>query len=249
MASFLVLFLLFSFGACQEPVGVTPLDVCQASTGCQNCTMTPGCNWCFSGMSKSYCTNIQNAKEANCDMSNCATDKFVTKVSDCYGGCTKADKCSTCQGFVGCKWCHKLKDGKSGMCMESPSMSSKDSDMKMMPSQCEIWSDEESPEGVCAEPCETRSNCKNCLINNNFGKNQIKCAWCTGENFRSSCKTPNSEDILTKIQNGTCLTQSCNFDLDVPQSTKNPAKNSAFLPSASFILSLAAFLFTTQFFL
>jgi len=148
-------------------------DFCSSISECVNCTIA-GCNYCSSGMTTSRCTSIKSAKEANCDMSACATDRFVTTLSGCFGLCSEFTDCNSCLKIPECSWCHS-----SSACVDS-----KDSSCTYLSSECYA-------------PCEMQIDCFGCLQNNRDRKSN--CSWCGRE---KKCK--DSSMLTSECESQTC---------------------------------------------
>jgi len=155
---------------------------CSMLSSCVNCTLA-GCNWCFSGMSTSRCTAETDSVKAKCDMATCATDKFILKTPDCYGGCAAAESCHVCSLFIGCGWCHE-----SQKCQEVITQERADAPT------CRFLT-----VGTCDRPCGSRSNCFDCT-------HETSCSWCDSDqsctdstNSTKTCSTkcPGTEDVTT----------------------------------------------------
>jgi len=150
---------------------------CSGFKSCVDCAKE-GCNWCQSGMSHSFCTDVDDRIKAGCNMPGCSADSFITKLSNCYGGCGSYDNCLSCSKTPGCGWCH---EGGAGIgCKESPDGS--------VPSKCNVFTF-----GTCDIPCEQRKECGKCLRGGN-----LQCQWC------SSSKTCSAVAASGEIQSG-CL--------------------------------------------
>jgi len=183
-------------------------DLCSASKQCINCTSIPGCNWCAAGMRTSFCTHL-NAKQAECDMSACATDTFMMKPSECFGGCPAALECSSCHSFIGCNWCFKKNNGQSG-CLDLPNANNNgmketkniDPMQNMSNSDCVIW---DARDGTCSVPCELRRTCKQCLT----VTAKSNCSWCPIDQYSGNCYSMDHMKMNESKVGESCLVGQC----------------------------------------
>jgi len=150
---------------------------CANIKDCVLCAETEGCNFCSKGMGKpSYCTNATNAKDAGCDASTCASDRFITSSPGCVGGCTSISDCSACLTVKGCSWCFQ---GQNQGCSES----------HVKPQECQLWSHQS-----CAYPCPGRQSCIYCLSDS-------ICAWSETE---KTCKDASGKSVGDWTSNSQC---------------------------------------------
>jgi len=139
-----------------------------AYVAAQNCTgmacaqcSNNGCSFCvaYSSQAQAGChPPSATAASTNCNGVGDQADKFIAPGNPtvCFGGCSTAEDCNTCAGYIGCGWCHA-----TGGCFPQVSGGA--------PASCKSWT-----QGTCEIPCDQRTSCTGCAATGTY-----VCSWST----------------------------------------------------------------------